>query len=330
MLELLNHIKNVLVLSGLEGARLDSAMFLIEDKLESTIVLSNTVEVKEPEKVVEIKEIIKEVEKEVIPTEVQDELASLQDKNEELNNQIQDLEEVNDDLNCQIKELESELNDTMNILEATLDEKDQLEARCTELHEQNEYLLSQLEEPEEEVAFEEPEEVSNEDILANSMTEEVDEEAILNQLEKSLEQVAIEEPEEVSNEDILANSMTEEVDEEAILNQLEKSLEQVAIEEPEKKVNRGSRTSKRKANRSTGHYDEYGNPKRQRSLSRNNDDDTHVFLNYYKQIKSGELNETNLTPELITKIHTLACTVNNGSAPREVAELYFNIMNGDE
>ena len=326
MLELLNHIKNVLVLSGLEGARLDSAMFLIEDKLESTIVLSSTVEVKEPEKVVEIKEIIKEVEKEVVPTAVQEELDSFKNKNEELESKIQELEEVNDDLNCQIKELESDLNDTMNILEATLDEKDQLEARCTELHEQNEYLLSQLEEPEEEVTFEEPEEVSNEDILANSMNEEVDEEAILNQLEKSLEQVAIEEPEEVSNEDILANSMNEEVDEEAILNQLEKSLEQVAIEEPEKKVNRGSRTSKRKANST---YDMYGNPRKKRSL-RQNDDDTHVFLNYYRQIKSGELNQNNLTLELITKIHTLACKVNKGNAPREVAELYFNIMNGDE
>ena len=287
MLELLNHIKNVLVLSGLEGARLDSAMFLIEDKLESTIVLSSTVEVKEPEKVVEIKEIIKEVEKEVVPTAVQEELDSFKNKNEELESKIQELEEVNDDLNCQIKELESDLNDTMNILETTLDEKDQLEARCTELHEQNEYLLSQLEEPEE---------------------------------------VTFEEPEKVSNEDILANSMNEEVDEEAILNQLEKSLEQVAIEEPEKKVNRGSRTSKRKANST---YDIYGNPRKQRSLSQN-DDDTHVFLNYYKQIKSGELNQNNLTLELITKIHTLACKVNKGNAPREVAELYFNIMNGDE
>ena len=287
MLELLNHIKNVLVLSGLEGARLDSAMFLIEDKLESTIVLSSTVEVKEPEKVVEIKEIIKEVEKEVVPTAVQEELDSFKNKNEELESKIQELEEVNDDLNCQIKELESDLNDTMNILEATLDEKDQLEARCTELHEQNEYLLSQLEEPEE---------------------------------------VTFEEPEEVSNEDILANSMNEEVDEEAILNQLEKSLEQVAIEEPEKKVNRGSQKSKRKANST---YDMYGNPRKQRSLSQN-DDDTHVFLNYYKQIKSGELNQNNLTLELITKIHTLACKVNKGKAPREVAELYFNIMNGDE
>ena len=73
----------------------------------------------------------------------------------------------------------------------------------------------------------------------------------------------------------------------------------------------------------------YGNPRKQRSLSQN-DDDTHVFLNYYRQIKSGELNQNNLTLELITKIHTLACKVNKGKAPREVAELYFNIMNGDE
>lgn len=276
-----------LIIAVAEGLK-TTEVEVVEAMLINNIREAMQISVEPVEKVVEIKEIIKEVEKEVIPTEVQDELASLQDKNEELESKIQELEEVNDDLNCQIKELESDLNDTMNILEATLDEKDQLEARCTELHEQNEYLLSQLEEPEEEVAFEEPE--------------------------------------EVSNEDILANSMNEEVDEEAILNQLEKSLEQVAIEEPEKKVNRGSRTSKRKANST---YDIYGNPRKQRSLSQN-DDDTHVFLNYYKQIKSGELNETNLTPDLITTIHTLACKVNNGFAPREVAELYFNIMNGDE
>ena len=72
----------------------------------------------------------------------------------------------------------------------------------------------------------------------------------------------------------------------------------------------------------------YGNPRKQRSLSQN-DDDTHVFLNYYKQIKSGELNETNLTPELITKIHDLAIKVNK-DAPKEVAQLYFKIINGDE
>ena len=63
---------------------------------------------------------------------------------------------------------------------------------------------------------------------------------------------------------------------------------------------------------------------------RTNDDDTTVFLNYYKQIKSGELNKTNLTPEIINKIYVLGCKVNKGEAPREVAELYFNIMNGDE
>ena len=161
----------------------------LENKIKSLETQLEAAQNKEPE----VKEV--PVIKEVVPTAVQEELESLQNKNEELNNQIQDLEEANDDLNSQIKEKEEELNDTMNILETTLDEKDQLEARCTELHEQNEYLLSQLEEPEEEVAFEEPEEVSNEDILANSMNEEVDEEAILNQLEKSLEQVAIEEPE---------------------------------------------------------------------------------------------------------------------------------------
>ena len=155
----------------------------LEDKIKSLEEQLEVAQNKEPEV------------KEVIPTEVQDELASLQDKNEELNNQIQDLEEKNDDLNDQLKEAESELNDLSIALEDVLATNDSLEQRCNELHEQNEYLLSQLEEPEEEVAFEEPEEVSNEDILANSMNEEVDEEAILNQLEKSLEQVAIEEPE---------------------------------------------------------------------------------------------------------------------------------------
>ena len=155
----------------------------LEDKIKSLEEQLEAAQNKEPEV------------KEVIPTEVQDELASLQDKNEELESKIQELEEVNDDLNSQIKELECDLNDSMNIAETALNDVETLQARCTELHEQNEYLISQLEEPEEEVAFEEPEEVSNEDILANSMNEEVDEEAILNQLEKSLEQVAIEEPE---------------------------------------------------------------------------------------------------------------------------------------
>ena len=71
----------------------------------------------------------------------------------------------------------------------------------------------------------------------------------------------------------------------------------------------------------------YGNPKQKRKSLSQNDDDTKTFLDYYRQIKSGELNETNLTPDLITTIHDLALKVNKGNAPREVAELYFNIIN---
>ena len=177
----LKELKSLIIAVG-EGLK-TTDVEVVEATLINTIREAMQISVEPVEKVVEkeiikevevIKEVEKEVEVEVIPEEVEEELDSLKKS---------------------LKEKEEELNDTMNILEATLDEKDQLEARCTELHEQNEYLLSQLEEPEEEVAFEEPEEVSNEDILANSMNEEVDEEAILNQLEKSLEQVAIEEPE---------------------------------------------------------------------------------------------------------------------------------------
>ena len=189
----LKELKSLIIAVG-EGLK-TTDIEVVEATLINTIREAMQISVEPVEKVVE-KEIIKEVEviKEV-PVEVPVEVEVIPEE----------VEEELDSLKKSLKEKEEELNDTMNILEATLDEKDQLEARCTELHEQNEFLLSQLEEPEEEVAFEEPEEVSNEDILANSMNEEV----------------AFEDP--------------EEVDEEAILNQLEKSLEQVAIEEVEKK-----------------------------------------------------------------------------------------------
>ena len=274
----------IAIAKGLESTNNELVEEVLINNIRNAFQISNEVIVKEVEKIVEVEkevpvEVPFEVIKEVIPEEVEEELDSLKKS---------------------LKEKEEELNDTMNILETTLDEKDQLEARCTELHEQNEYLLSKLEEPEE-VTFEEPEEVSNEDILANSMNEEV------------------------SNEDILANSMNEEVDEEAILNQLEKSLEKVAIEEPEKKVNSVSHTSKRKANST---YDMYGNPRKQRFL-RQNDDDTKTFLDYYNQIKSGKLDETNVNEESIQEIYDLAIKINNGLVPTEVLNLYNTII-GDE
>ena len=159
----------------------------LEDKIKSLEEQLEAAQNKEPE----VKEVIKEVEKEVIPTEVQDELISLQDKNEELNNQIQDLEEKNDDLNDQLREAESELNDLSIALEDVLATNDSLEQRCNELHEQNEELLKALNEEEvEELTFEEPEEVSNEDILANnSVDDEVDEEEVLKQMTESLDQL---------------------------------------------------------------------------------------------------------------------------------------------
>ena len=149
--------------------------------------------------------------KEVIPTEVQDELDSFKNKNEELESKIQELEEVNDDLTNQIKELESDLNDSMNIATTALDDVETLKVRCTELHEQNEYLLSKLEEPEE-VEFEE---VSNEDILANSIDDEDDDEF-----------------EEVVEETFLDSS---NVQEEEILKQMTESLDQLVDDEEEKK-----------------------------------------------------------------------------------------------
>ena len=159
----------------------------LEDKIKSLEEQLEAAQNKKPE----IKEVIKEVEKEVIPTEVQDELASLQDKNEELNNQIQDLEDKVDDLNDQLREAESEVNDLSNALEDVLTANDTLEQRCNELHEQNEELLKALNEEEvEELTFEEPEEVSNEDILANnSVDDEVDEEEVLKQMTESLDQL---------------------------------------------------------------------------------------------------------------------------------------------
>ena len=177
-----------LIIAVAEGLK-TTEVEVVEAMLINNIREAMQISVEPVEKVVE-KEIIKEV-----PVEVIKEVEKVIEKEVEVEVIPEEVEEELDSLKKSLKEKEEELNDTMNILEATLDEKDQLEARCTELHEQNEYLLSQLEEPEEVVAFEEPEEVSNEDILANSMNEEVDEEAILNQLEKSLEQVAIEEPE---------------------------------------------------------------------------------------------------------------------------------------
>ena len=161
----------------------------LEDKIKSLEEQLEAAQNKEPE----VKEVIKEVEKEVIPTEVQDELISLQDKNEELNNQIQDLEEKNDDLNDQLREAESELNDLSIALEDVLATNDSLEQRCNELHEQNEELLKALNEEEvEELTFEEPEEVSNEDILANNSDDEIDEEEVLKQMTESLDQLVIE------------------------------------------------------------------------------------------------------------------------------------------
>ena len=161
----------------------------LEDKIKSLEEQLEAAQNKKPE----IKEVIKEVEKEVIPTEVQDELASLQDKNEELNNQIQDLEDKVDDLNDQLREAESEVNDLSNALEDVLTANDTLEQRCNELHEQNEELLKALNEEEvEELTFEEPEEVSNEDILANNSDDEIDEEEVLKQMTESLDQLVIE------------------------------------------------------------------------------------------------------------------------------------------
>ena len=63
---------------------------------------------------------------------------------------------------------------------------------------------------------------------------------------------------------------------------------------------------------------------------RTNDDDTRKYIQYYKQIESGELNETNVSVEFITEIHNLACKLNGGTAPNAIAILYANIMNGDE
>ena len=155
----------------------------LEDKIKSLEEQLEAAQNKEPE--------IKEVIKEVIPNEIQDELASLQDKNEELNNQIQDLEDKVDDLNDQLREAESEVNDLSNALEDVLTANDTLEQRCNELHEQNEELLKALNEEEvEELTFEEPEEISNEDILANnSVDDEVDEEEVLKQMTESLDQL---------------------------------------------------------------------------------------------------------------------------------------------
>ena len=165
----------------------------LEDKIKSLEEQLEAAQNKEPEVKEVIKEVEKEVIKEVIPTEVQDELISLQDKNEELNNQIQDLEEKNDDLNDQLREAESELNDLSVALEDVLATNDSLEQRCNELHEQNEELLRALNEEEvEELTFEEPEEVSNEDILANNSDDEIDEEEVLKQMTESLDQLVIE------------------------------------------------------------------------------------------------------------------------------------------
>ena len=183
----------------------------LEDKIKSLEEQLEAAQNKEPE-IKEVEKVVeKEVIKEVIPTAVQEELDSFKNKNEELESKIQELEEVNDDLNDQIKELENDLNDSMNIAATALDDVETLKVRCTELHEQNEYLLSKLEEPEE-VEFEE---VSNEDILANSIDDEDDDEF-----------------EEVEEETFLDSS---NVQEEEILKQMTESLDQLVDDEEEKK-----------------------------------------------------------------------------------------------
>ena len=52
-------------------------------------------------------------------------------------------------------------------------------------------------------------------------------------------------------------------------------------------------------------------------------------MNYYKQIKSGKLDETNINEESIQEIYDLAIKVNNGVVPTEVLNLYNTII-GDE
>ena len=53
------------------------------------------------------------------------------------------------------------------------------------------------------------------------------------------------------------------------------------------------------------------------------------FVDYYNQIKSGKLDETNVNEESIQEIYDLAIKVNKGLVPTEVLNLYNTII-GDE
>ena len=137
----------------------------LEDQIKSLQAQLEEAQNKEPEKVevikeVEVekvieKEVIKEVEKKVIPTEVQEELETLREENKFLQDELVKTLDMYDDLveHCH------ELTEAIGSME---DEPDEVE-----LDE-----LGNLDVKVNKPIFEEPEEVSNEDILAMSGSED--------------------------------------------------------------------------------------------------------------------------------------------------------------
>ena len=300
----------IAIAEGLKTTEVQSVEEVLLNNIRNAFQVSNEVQIKEVEKIVEVE---KEVIKEVIPSEVQDELDSIKKQNKELQDEVKELQDA---------------------LANVLDANDTLQARCDELHKQNEECLKVLNDEQseeslmtesdsviEEETFEEVEEVSNDYILANSKTEEEieeDEELLLNDLEQDETRSS-----EVVDANVQEAPSTSEM-EVASSDNVPSDLDCDFDEEPAqpKQIKRNV------ANRGFSKYNEFGKERNTRRSSAV-DNDTKTFMNCYKQIKSGALNKSNLTLEMIEKIYNLAVKVNNGTAPTEVAELYFEIVNGD-
>ena len=304
----------IAIAKGLESTNNELVEEVLLNNIKNAFQVSNEVIVKEVEVIKEVevevpveKEVIKEVVKEVIPSEVQNELDSIKKQNKELQDEVKDLQDA---------------------LANVLDANDALQTRCDELHEQNEEYIKVLNEQEtEEVSneseetFEEVEEVSNDFILANSKTEEeieADEELLLNDLEAN--ETRSREVDEANVQEAPSTSEMEVASSDNIIDDLDTDFDEEPVQPKQIKRN--------VANRGFSKYNEFGKERNTRRSSAI-DNDTKTFMNYYKQIKSGALNKSNLTLEMIEKIYNLAVKVNNGTAPTDVAELYFEIVNGD-
>ena len=173
---------------------------------------------------IEIKEVetVKVETKEVIPTEVQDELASLKDDNEKLNNQIKTLEEqlevaqnkepeVVEDTN-KINELQAKINEQESIIEQLAecleDSNTVIEQQKSELEEATKIMQFALTE------INELNKLQNEESSDNEITDfEDDDESEIDNIQDDLEQQS-DELDSANNDELMvhSDSKSEEID----------------------------------------------------------------------------------------------------------------------